>query len=490
MKRWALFFLCLVLLWGCEDAGLENPMERSLTKKYALEDFKVFRSVLQASHPSLNLYITDKKLNQLLDSIQLSISGNISIGALFSKYSFVINEIGCAHTYINVPDRIYDSLLNRKFFFPIPVKLINGRLFVNASNQVITEGTEILSINERPVSKILGDLAQYEGVEGRHRSIQQSLAAESFALDYFYSYGNPSVFHLQVKDTSGNEKSINNIAPSTLNDWYDNKARNIFYYDNINNDYDLSINEESGDAVMQVRTFSFDTHAEQKAFENFCKNAFELLHFKKNIRALIIDVRENGGGDLYNSSLLFSYLTKENFRSYESASSKINYVLNPEYLETDFMLNTQHEINKKLAEEFVYNSKTRFYMLTDSLIGKWQPNEYTFKGKVFVITNAKVASAASYFCTMVKNSGVGTIVGEETTGGNFSGNAFSSLRYALPYSKLELLFPFGHIVYSYKEKKNTGSGLKPDFEVPDSYESFKNNKDRQLMFIRDSLIIN
>ena len=490
MKRGLLFFLYLVLLWGCEDAGGDNPMERSLPKKYAVEDINAFSSILKNSHPSLHLYITEKRYNELLDSMKKSIPNRITVGALFSKYYYILNEIGCAHTYMNVPAAVYDSLLNRRFFFPIPVKFVSGKLLVNASNQVVPAGTEILSINHKPVETILQDMMKYEIVEGLHRPTQQVLAAESFALDYFYCYGKLSTFEMRVIDSSGQEQTITSIAPSTLSDWFENKAGNIYYYDRVRCDYDLSIDEASGYALMQVRTFSYDTGEEQDAFENFCRNSFELLHYKKNIRSLIIDVRENGGGDLYNSSLLFSYLAKENFKSYESATSKIGYIKNTEYLEEDFSTNTRHEVDKKLMEEFSYSNRTRSFILADSLIGKWEPSNFAFRGNVYVITNAKVASAASYFSVMVKNSGVGTIVGEETIGGNFSGNAFSNLRYTLPFSKLQLVFPYGHIVYTYKEKKNTGSGLKPDFDVPDTYESFKNNKDRQLMFIRDSLMTN
>jgi C-terminal processing protease CtpA/Prc len=99
-------------------------------------------------------------------------------------------------------------------------------------------------------------------------------------------------------------------------------------------------------------------------------------------------------------------------------------------------------------------------------------------------------SAASYFALMVKNAGRGKIVGEETTGGAYSGNGFTTLKYILPNSKISVNFPYAHMIYSFKEKKNTGHGLLPDYHIPDSYESFKENEDRQVTFILDSLIQN
>ena len=91
---------------------------------------------------------------------------------------------------------------------------------------------------------------------------------------------------------------------------------------------------------------------------------------------------------------------------------------------------------------------------------------------------------------MIKNSHRGKIIGEETTGGSFSGNGFTALKYVLPNSKISFEFPYAHIMYSFRDEKNTGRGLLPDYMVPDSYESFKKNTDQQYGFIVDSLILN
>ncbi len=488
MKRGLITFFCLVSLLACQEQGADNPMERILSKKFAQEDFKIFTSILKSSHPSLNLYISPKKFDLLLDSIRQTVNADMSVNELFLKYVYIVNEIGCSHTYMGIPDADYDSLLNRKFFFPIPVKLIDGRLIVNATNLTLTEGTEIVSINRKPVSEILNDIMINETVEGLHRSTQKKLAAEAFALNYFYTYGKAENFDLMVTDTTGKKQSIENIPSITLNEWYDYKGSNIYYYDKTRCDYDLFVNEKRKYAVLRVGTFSFDSEEEQAAFENFCKNSFELLSFRKDIKSIVVDLRENLGGDLYNSSLLFSYFTREEFKEYYSASTKIDEIKNPEYLDKKFLQDDRHSVDERLSNEYYYSKSANSYLLADSLIDKWKPNKFAFKGNVYVITNARVASAASYFSTMVKNSGIGKIVGEETTGGSFSGNAFTKLNYTLPYSNLQLFFPFGHIVYSFRDKKNTGSGVLPDFDIPDSYNSFKKNEDRQLRFIVDSLL--
>ncbi|MFT3979433.1 MAG: S41 family peptidase [Ferruginibacter sp.] len=487
-KRYLLFILvCITAWWGCTQPGKADPFQKKITQKKALEEFKTFRSILESSHPSLYVYLPEKKFNRLFDSIANTISGDMTVGELFSKYTFITNETGCSHTFIDVSDEMYDSLLTKSFFFPLGVKLIDNKLLVNTAGEELPQGTEIVSINNRPVKEILGELMKYESVEGTHRNTQRKLTAESFALNYFYAFGAPGSFTVSYTDTLG--WAGNTIVyPITLNDWMNVKKLHTYYFDRTLCDYDLDINEAKGYALMRIATFSFDEIERQEGFENFCRNSFELLKLKKNIHSLVIDVRENTGGDLYNSSLLFSYLAKEKFKEFEYADSRINSIPNEDLLEKNFYMSDKDEVNEKLSEQFRLSPSTVKYKLTDSLIDQWAPDKNAFRGNVYVITNARVASAASYFSVMVKNSGTGKIIGEETTGGSYSGNGFTSLKYTLPYSGLNLTFPYVHLIYTYKENKNNGRGLLPNFDVPDSYESFKKNNDNQLMFISDSII--
>jgi hypothetical protein len=487
MSKGYIFFYCFFLFCGCGPSDIDDPILKKISQKQAVEEFQTFRSILKSSHPSLNLYNTEKKLNFLLDSVENSITQDQTLSDLYSKYYSIANEIGCSHTLLNLPDATYDSLLNRSFFFPFPVKLIDGKLLVNATGQSLVQGTEIMTINGNPAKEILNKIARYETVEGLHRATQSKLAAEAFALNYFLAFGKKSMFNLATRDTAGKE-SVISVYPITLNEWNDTRDGKVYYYDRTACDYDLSINEEKKYALMRIATFSYDGIEQQSAFENFCSNSFELLHLRKDINNLVIDMRENMGGSLYNSSLLFSYLSKEEFKEFEYAESKIRAIEQPEYLDKSFSTGEKETINRKLIEEFSSLSGNHYFRMADSMIDRWSPQKYSFKGNIFVITNSNVSSAASYFSVMVKNSGRGKIIGEETAGGNYSGNGFTNLNYILPYSKIKLIFPYVHLVYSYKEKKNRGTGLLPDFEVPDSYESFRENLDRQLLFIRDSLI--
>jgi C-terminal processing protease CtpA/Prc len=145
------------------------------------------------------------------------------------------------------------------------------------------------------------------------------------------------------------------------------------------------------------------------------------------------------------------------------------------------------KINTRLKKEFLARSPYGYY-IPDSLIDIWEPDPLRFTGSTYIITNHKVASAASYFILLTKNNGTVMVIGTETCGGGYSGNGFRMLEYQLPASGIRFNFPYAKMIYSYNERK-TGRGLIPDYAVPDTYSSFIKNEDCQLLYINDSLIL-
>lgn len=484
------YFLTPVLLLyffvpGCVQKPNANPQDKTLTAKEATEELRMFTGIIKKVHPSLYLYISNNRFEFLTDSLQSTITGDITRAALFNKYAFLVNSIGCSHTSVDFPGYIYDTLENREYFFPYAVKLVDGQLLVNATGLDLAEGTVIKEINGVPAGKLLKNIAIYNTIDGAERTCQHELAAEDFSLYYFFKYGAQKEFKLIVTDTNGVTKQITKY-PVNLKEWNNRNYNYKYYFDQTEAGYDLDFINKGECAVLRLSTFDFEGQEKQQAFENFCRNSFDLLSRKPSVKRLVIDLRENTGGDLYNCFLLFSYLAPQSFREYEKVVSRINEIPFPELLDKDYAAAKQERVNKGMETDFTSSTTAGYYVYTDSLIQTWYPQDIQFKGKVFVVTNARVASAASYFSLLVKKSGAGKIVGEETAGSANSGNGFSILEYTMPKSEIKLLLPYAHMIYTYKEE-NRGQGVKPDYYIPDNLLSFKKNKDRQIAFINDSL---
>jgi hypothetical protein len=475
-------FACIALFPSCKSpAGSDDPLSTPIDQEKARKDFSVFSNILEEAHPALTQYLDEKRKNFLFDSVSRTIDNNQTVRSFYNKLSFLINEVSCSHTYTALPQDVIDSFYNKKLFFPYPLIYIQGALYAN-SDAVIGRGTKLVSINGIPVAKLLDSLSIYNPVEGAHRETQRYLTATDFSYDFFVKYGGFSEFELLVKDSAGRIKTIKEEAISLA----DLAKQSRYYYDATDVPYYLSFNDNYNYAYIRLATFEFPSVNQQNAFENFLKNSFDLIRRRNDVDALVIDVRENRGGDLYNCFLLNSYLCRKPFSEYKSVSTRVKKIPFAEFLSDDFEADDRKSIMDKLKDEFTVKTAGG-YQMADSLIEKWSPAKNNFSKKIFIITNSEVVSSGSYFTLLAKNTAGAKVVGTETCGGDFSGNGFGTLYYVLPNSRIRLQFDFAHISYSNGGSKPAG-GVVPDYIIPDSYESFIGNDDRQLIYIADSLI--
>ena len=486
MAKWLFVMTALIaVLAGCRTSNKHTPAGKELSYEAMRDDLHIFKDLLQQGDPTLNSYISEERFNRMYDSIYAGLPEYADIYDFYKKLNSVVNEICCSHTDVLLPDAVYDSLGPMKAFFPYPVQLIEDRLLVNVTGQELPQGTEIEKVNGRKVKDLLKEMMFYNTIDGHHRKAQMQSAAEKFSFEYFLQYGQTNTFNLTIIDTTGTRKDVRQDAVS-FDEWNQRNDRYKYYYDNTDVDFDFYISEELKYAYMRIPTFDFDGAAKENAWEHFCSNSFELLHRKPGIHNLIIDIRENEGGRLRAVFNLYSYLAKKPFKEYDNVYSRVNRLPFAKYLGKDFYTDEMDGINQELKESFVSRGDGYFY--SDSLINTWYPDPYAFRGNVFVVTNHNVNSAASYLATLVQQSGVGKVVGQETAGSSYSSGGFRQVEYVLPNSGIKLYYSFARLLYSTREPKNSGHGVLPDYDIGDSYQSFKDNKDNQIKFIIDSLI--
>jgi hypothetical protein len=482
MRALFLFLFTLTILCSCNTNRKSDPLDKSISVSTAQSDFKRFRDLLEEGHPALTEYITAQRKNFLFDSVYKSIDESISLREFFRKLTYISNEIQCSHTYVDLPSAALEELKDKKLFFPIPLILLNSGLYAN-SDELVPPGTKILMINTIPVDRILDSLMKLNPVEGKHRQTQRYQAASDFGYEYYQEFGGFKNFEVLIKDTLGKISTMEFDAIDL--DELRTRSGNVYYFDAMDVPYSLSINRDASYAEIRLTKFTFDSQNQERAFEDFLRNSFELLS-KTEIRDLIIDVRENRGGDLYYCFLLYSYLAEMPFSEYTAVYSKIKEVPDDDLLDPGFDDDDLNNVNNRLKKDFTRSTAPGFW-LPDSLIDKWEPNSNHFQGNVYVITNSGVASAASYFTLLAKHSSRAKIVGMETSGGPYSGNGFKTLEYRLPLTDISVEFAYAKMYYSFPGTK--AGGIVPDYVVPDDYASFRKNQDRQLNFVIDSLIL-
>jgi C-terminal processing protease CtpA/Prc len=178
-----------------------------------------------------------------------------------------------------------------------------------------------------------------------------------------------------------------------------------------------------------------------KEFTEFCDEAFKEIQTKRASH-LIIDLRNNPGGDLLNTEVFVIYLIKEPNLSFEGAVP----------LTTEKYHKFYHE-----------------------------NNPLRFEGTVYLLIGEMSTSASTVFAGIIKNRHSTTIIGQEPVEPpTFFGG---SNKFKLPNTELLLSVPNCKIVVP--GSMNDGRGIIPDYEVKQRPEDTAKGVDTALKFTMD-----
>jgi C-terminal processing protease CtpA/Prc len=235
------------------------------------------------------------------------------------------------------------------------------------------------------------------------------------------------------------------------------------------------LNEQT--AYMKFGTFAFWNSNFNEI--NFVDSVFNDLAKRPAINNLIIDIRNNEGGDNTGDYIL-SYITSKEIGCDDPDRVCYRYLTIPDSLLS--YLSTWDNSFKKPKDPTKYTlNEIGLYELKNN----GQPCDYIkpkangFIGNVYLLTNAKNSSAGYEMARNFRVAQLGKIVGE-TTGGSQQGiNGGEFFFLTLPNSKFEIDLP---LIYAYHAQKED-VGIKPDYEVNSTQKDISKGKDSQLKFV-------
>jgi hypothetical protein len=179
----------------------------------------------------------------------------------------------------------------------------------------------------------------------------------------------------------------------------------------------------------------FDGFATTSQFPKAVDRMFTLVAADRP-RVLIIDVRENGGGEDSVSQWLLRHLTEKPFRLYTSLQLKRSKEARgfiSSVIRIPFRWMGLPYLDSELRQYFRGDVGTLSEPRERPLLARPRADPF-FEGPVCVLTGPQTGSAAVEFAEAVKFFGLATIVGEETGGQpNSFGNSFP---FPLPQSQL------------------------------------------------------
>jgi len=236
-------------------------------------------------------------------------------------------------------------------------------------------------------------------------------------------------------------------------------------------------------AILSVRDF------QDGDYKDFYRQTFKLIESLET-EYLIIDLRDNHGGELPDAMDLFTYFSDSSFTFIDNpVLASENSLYHERYFIEDAgivnvllaILYPATMITRSIFIAMIEEKDGYLYLpLAEADTKKVSP--YNFDGKVYVMINGGTFSASCLLSSNLRSMDNVMFVGEETGGAQNGTVAGKMARLILPSSKLRLLCGLMTIKPTHQGGEH-GRGIMPDIEIKPDLQDHRHGIDPELEWI-------
>ena len=526
-----LLILASLFLSSCgvflQSAGLKNYKLKSKFEHENLNDYQYdfvyLTKLLEAGFPLLDSVFPKNQRDSLIPVILKDLSRrNISEVYFFIQTSKYISNVHNQHT-LAYPDKL---VFENKYPFRLFFSLNNWYLSdVSKFQDSSLIGKKILKINHIDIKEIEKQFIRFafaENLINQQKLIQnlQMFNIPEYLKEIGVIKDLSDPLYLTFDDASltllPTKTKEQNLYNKTIPSFEITKRENKTYFFNIYPNQDFAYFQFNSchdkiDILDGIQTYvkpwlrpvakafverqfkkekpssllANSYNKENPIFRDFIWKLIDSLNHA-NIGNLIIDVRNNPGGNSVLCKQLLFFLTEKteikDFAEYAYVSD-----IYKSYF-TDAYKNLEKENNGVLENGKLVSISQKNNAFSDILdstskyhIGVDRP---VFKGNVYFLSNYNTGSAAALLITLAQDNGIGTIIG--TSVGNNPTGASSWAQFCLPETKTKAV-----MATSYNKRPDSSKGVEqiPDYWIEYSMPDYLTGKDPYFEKAKD-LIIN
>ncbi len=498
LKKLIILCTAFFMLSSCISKKKYN---QRLTQKHSPEELKkdlgIIKTSLEEAHPGVYWYISKEKLDEDFKSVAHQFTDSLNSLNFYRKVAPLVSEIKCGHTRLVHPglklNRVQRDSLKKKGNPPLTqldYKIEGDKLFVRSVKSKYLSsfkpGIEIITIDSIPAKEIINETEKLFSSDGYNPTFYDEVLNKSFANYYKLAYPKRDSSFLILKDSSGlcgtwikaERPVIKKVKILPREEKRKTREKKEFQKKNRYKGLDeeqnplLDFKIESnlkGTGILTVKSFSFPDNN----FHRFFRETFKIIA-KNNIKNIILDLRDNGGGNLMNCNLLFRYLYNKPNKFTGRADMSARYFTTAKYAD-HFIINDLRGFYPLLLvhkDSFGYYSK----LPTDRFK---KPKNKVYNGNLIVLTNGYSFSATALLASNLQQVNRGIFIGEET-GGGFNQCTAGRIPYlTLPNTGLKLRLPL-KVIKPANQRELKGRGVFPNVEVKNRIEDVIEGKDKVL----------
>lgn len=466
IRHFPVWALCLVLLLsGCAAShNVYNP-EKKFSPAALRADAAILWQTFQQCHPSLYWYTSKDSVDNAFAQLSASLTDSLTEPQFRMRLAKTVAVIRCGHTSIRASKPAAGYRDKRMALtFPLQIKTWEADSMVVLSNAFrgdsnLVRGVAIRAINGRTVRQMLDTIFQFMSADGWHDSFKFQLLSNNFPAWYKSVFGLSPQYSIDITTIEGKPLTVNiknfsqaeadslrkvnprmeQMVPAPRPPRYEAERK-------------LTIDTARSLAIMELNTFS------RARLPRFFRKSFKTLR-ELGIKNLAIELRENGGGNIMNSTRLAQYISNHPFKVADTVAAKSLKYPRPGLVKNGFIY--------KLQNWFVASRRAdgrlHYRLYERKFFKPWQKNH--FDGQVYILTGGFTFSASTLFINPLKGQKNVTVIGEETGGGAIGNTAVNIPDLKLPNTGVRVRLPLYRLVVS-SSIPHDGHGIQPDIFVP------------------------
>jgi len=377
-----------------------------------------------------------------------------------------------------------------KNVLPYLFKIINGKIIIThnlSKNSATRRGDEIISINGTSSSAIIDSLLTVSRADGTHGLVKMQdnlnltayfASAKQYSLFdiyfplFFPQNFNPMVYHLTIRTSKGKRmvtdvKALSKIERQKIyNERFSKEAAQPkWFFDQLNQKC----------AYLKLNDFSVWNW--KRDYKKYLDSVFVQLRYAGTPN-LVVDIRDNEGGDDEARNEVLSYLLKQSFvyqikRGYRFLSV-------PESL-MPFLETWDESFKKpKPASGYVLATTGLYYRKGLHLADTLLPKANYFKGQLYLLTNATNSSSSFFMADILQQAKAAQIIGELTGGSKQGINGGQFFFLMLPGSAIEVDIP---LIWQAPVQVRPDQGIIPNVLIKTVQSDVARGIDPQLQYL-------
>lgn len=434
---------------------------KTLTVKQANDDFDFLISSIKECYPSFYDIISQEKYQQFVSSAKEKLKAPISYNKFYQivRNTFSLQFLHDSHAWLDTDD----PQVTNNFCVPhLFIGSLNGKLIVTQAQTGYEKylGKEVAAIDGVDAKTLIERLRNVtSSVDGDNQSYINMFMLRAWN----YLAGNNLTRHLSVVKMADGSVVRDQWIPASQAKGPQPSLGKTAYRQrkNANQEAQYRFTMKTDDvALLTISDFTLDEVQMEAIADSLMRH--------KNVPNLMIDVRNNPGGQIEVCNRLVSWFidkpTKQT-NHYDKVNSNGVY--------QSFVNCMNIPADDKPFEDYVAREgQTGFYSPSSIADVIYPDSAVHYGGRVIILTDETSKSAATDFPAILVRNGRAITVGRETGTGYHYMTAVKFAHLALPHSHIEYTLPLVKTVAddTVTDRFPAKRGLMPDVEVPLTYD--------------------